>query len=177
MVMDLTQGHEELSGQPMGGRLGDGLLRTSLERLVGLACELLDTPVDLLSGKEGGRQFLVTAYGLPDGSTLAGQTQRYGFLCRYPAISDRPLIVGDSRDCPTQAVCLEVREMQVVDYAGIPLVDPEGLAAGALAVIDGESGTGMTIGWPFWPDWRTSPWRSGPSSECGPASSRDTTRG
>jgi GAF domain-containing protein len=107
-----------------------------LDRLVRLACALLDAPIGLVTVVDCDRQYFVAAHGLPDPSASARQTSLDYSICQYPVASGRPLIVGDLRAEPVLAANRAVTEMGVMAYAGIPLTDPVGRAFGAFCVID-----------------------------------------
>jgi GAF domain-containing protein len=112
--------------------------RANLDRLVILACELLDAPIGLLTLVDADRQFFFAAYGLPEPLASARQTGLEYSICQHVAASGRPLIVTDTHDDPTLAVNPAVTELGVRAYAGIPLITPEGHGVGTLCVIDLE---------------------------------------
>jgi hypothetical protein len=120
------------------GRSGllDAPPHPNLDRLVRLACDLLDAPIGLLTLIDTGRQFFLSAYGLPDPLATARQTGLDHSICHYAVTSCRPLVVGDVRDHPSLATNAAVTEMGVVAYAGIPMVSEDGPAFGTLCVID-----------------------------------------
>jgi GAF domain-containing protein len=108
----------------------------TLDRLVRLACALLDAPIGLLTLIDTGRQFFLSAYGLPDPLAAARQTGLDYSICQYAVTSGRPLVVGDARAHPGLAANAAVTEMGVLAYAGIPMVGEEGPAFGTLCVVD-----------------------------------------
>jgi GAF domain len=110
--------------------------RPNLDRLVRLACDLLDAPIGLVSVVDRDRQFFLAAHGLPALVASARQTSLDYSICKYPVASGRPLIVGDTRAEPLLAVSPAVTEMGVLAYAGIPLVDPQGQPLATFCVID-----------------------------------------
>jgi GAF domain-containing protein len=110
--------------------------KLSLDRLIRLACDLLDAPIGLLTLVGRDRQFFLAAYGLPEPLASTRQTSLDWPLCRYAVASGRPLIVGDTRDDPVLATHPVVRQLGVLAYAGIPLTDPEGYVFGTFCVID-----------------------------------------
>jgi hypothetical protein len=119
-----------------GLNLLDAAPRPHLDRLVRLACDLLDAPIGLLTLVDRARQFFLAAHGLPDRLASARQTSLDYSLCQYVVATGRPLIVGDTRADPLLAANLAVSQMGVVAYAGIPMIDPDGQAFGAFCVLD-----------------------------------------
>ena len=114
----------------------DAAPRPNLDRLVRLACDLLETPIGLLSLIDTDRQLFLAAYGLPQPLAAARQTGLHYSICQYPATTGRPLIVGDTRAHPVLAAHLAVTAMGVRAYAGIPMVDRQGYPFGTCCVID-----------------------------------------
>jgi GAF domain-containing protein len=119
-------------------RLGmlDAPPKANLDRLVRLACELLDAPIGLLTLVDADRQFFFAAYGLSEPLASARQTGLDYSICQHVAASGRPLIVTDTRDDPILAVNPAVTELGIRAYAGIPLITPDGHGVGTLCVID-----------------------------------------
>ena len=114
----------------------DAAARASLDRLVRLACDLLESPAGLLTAVHRGRHSVLAASGLPDGPASAGQPSVNYSICQYPVTSGRPLVVGDTRAHPVLASTRAVREMGVRAYAGIPLRDLDGRPFATMCVID-----------------------------------------
>ena len=110
--------------------------RPNLDRLIRLACDLLDAPIGLLTLVDRDRQFFLAAHGLPEGLASARQTSLDYSLCQYAVASGRPLIVGDTRGDPVLAANPAVTELGVLAYAGIPLIGPPSRAFGTVCVID-----------------------------------------
>jgi hypothetical protein len=108
----------------------------NLDRLVQLACDLLEAPIGLLTLVDARRQFFLGAWGIPEPLASARQTPLDYSICQYAVASARPLILGDMRHDAVLGTNPVVSEMGVVAYAGIPLTTPQGLAFGALCVID-----------------------------------------
>ncbi|MBV9656288.1 MAG: EAL domain-containing protein [Acetobacteraceae bacterium] len=116
-----------------------GLLDTPTEEvfdsLVRLASTVLDAPIAAVSLVDKERQWFKSVIGLPEG---VRETPRDCSFCSHAILaphetlsvpdatldgrfSDNPLVTGDPG---------------VRFYAGVPLVDPEGFALGALCVVD-----------------------------------------
>ena len=107
-----------------------------MDRLVRLACELLDAPIGLLTLVDAHRQFFYSAHGLPEPVASTRQTGLDYSICQYAVASRLPLIVTDTTDDPTLATNPAVTDMGVRAYAGIPLITPGGYVIGVLCVID-----------------------------------------
>ena len=110
--------------------------RQNLDRLVRLACDLLDAPIGLLTVIDSDRQFFLAAHGLPAPLASARQTPLDYSLCQFAVATGRPLIVCDVRDDPVLADNPAVTELGVRAYVGIPLGEPHGHMFGTFCVID-----------------------------------------
>jgi hypothetical protein len=117
-----------------------GLLESPAEErfdgLARLAARLLKAPVALVSLVDSDRQYFKSCLGLPE----PWQSQRWSPLshsfCQHAVASKRPLVVKDARQDPRLRDNLAIRDMDVIAYAGIPLVLDGGHAVGTLCVID-----------------------------------------
>jgi GAF domain-containing protein len=114
----------------------DAAPRPNLDRLLRLACDLLEAPIGLVSLIDTDRQFFLAAHGLPEPLATARQTSLDYSLCQYPVATGRPLIVGDLQKHPLLAGNPAVTEIGVRAYAGIPMVDRHGYPFGTYCVID-----------------------------------------
>jgi GAF domain-containing protein len=108
----------------------------NLDRLVRLACDLLEAPIGLLTLVDRDRQFFLAAHGLPEPLASGRQTSLDYSICQYAVASGRPFIVGDTRADPVLAGSRAVTELGVTAYAGIPMIEPAGQAFGTFCVID-----------------------------------------
>ena len=57
-------------------------------------------------------------------------------FCQHVVISGQPLIVTDARHHPLVCDNLAIRDLGVIAYAGVPLLDPTGAVLGSLCAID-----------------------------------------
>ena len=114
----------------------DGPSRASLDRLVRLACDLLEAPAGLLAVVDRDRQFWLAACGLLDRPAESGPAGLGYSICRCAVVSCRPLIVGDTRADPILAAIPAVSETGVAAYAAIPMIGPAGRAFASLCVMD-----------------------------------------
>jgi two-component system, cell cycle sensor histidine kinase and response regulator CckA len=102
------------------------------DRITELAARLFETPVALLSLVDRDRVWLKSHFGLnltsiPREDSLSART----------ILSDQVMVVGDVvRDPRFHGTPLPVGGLNVRFYAGAPLITPEGLRLGDLAVMD-----------------------------------------
>ena len=119
-------------------RLGllDSTADEAFDRLTRLATRLLHAPVSLVSLVEGDRQFFKSCIGLPEPWTSRRETPLTHSFCQHVVASGDPLIIEDARRHPLVRDNLAIVDLDVVAYAGIPLVTSEGYALGSFCVID-----------------------------------------
>jgi GAF domain-containing protein len=119
-----------------------GLLDTpadeAFDRHARIAAEALHAPVALVSLVDEDRQFFKSCLGLPEPwATRRGTPLSHSF-CQHVVASREPMLVDDAREHPLLRDNLAIRDLDVVAYAGVPLVDREGHALGTLCAIDHE---------------------------------------
>jgi GAF domain-containing protein len=107
-----------------------------LDRLTGLAAQLLEAPIALITLIDADRQFFLSSSGLPEPIKSDRQTALSYSVCQYAVASGRPLVVDDARVEAALADIPAVTEFGVAAYAGIPLFTAEGHAIGTLCVMD-----------------------------------------
>jgi diguanylate cyclase (GGDEF)-like protein len=108
------------------------------DRLTALTAELLDAPVSTITLIDHDRQFWKSAYGITGSWAEARETPLSHSLCQEPVTTGRPLVLSDLRRDAEHADCLALTDLDVVAYAGMPLVLADGFAVGALCAIDHE---------------------------------------
>jgi GAF domain-containing protein len=110
----------------------------SFDRLARLAAHVLHAPVALVSLVDADRQFFKSCLGLPEPwASERGSPLTHSF-CQHAVASREPLVVSDAREHPVLRHNLAIRDMGVIAYAGIPLIDGGGHALGTLCVIDSQ---------------------------------------
>ncbi len=118
-----------------------GLLDTQPEpgfdRLSRLAARLLKVPVALISLVDDERQFFKSAVGLQGPWAARRETPLSHSFCQYVARDRAPVLVEDAREHPVLRDSLALRDLDVVAYAGVPLM-VEGQAIGAFCVTDSQ---------------------------------------
>lgn len=119
-----------------------GLLDTdvspSFDRLARLASHVLQAPVALVSLVDRDRQFFKSCIGLPEPWASEREAPLTHSFCQHAVATREPLIVTDARVHPLLQDNLAIRDMGVIAYAGIPLIDTNGNALGTLCVIDSQ---------------------------------------
>ena len=114
----------------------DSDVAPEFDRLARLASHVLIAPVALVSLVDADRQFCKACLGMPEPwASRRGSPLTHSF-CQHAVASREPLVVYDAREHPLLRDNLAIRDMGVIAYAGIPLIDRDGHALGTLCVID-----------------------------------------
>jgi GAF domain-containing protein len=126
----------------LGALQATGLLDSDVDpvfdRHARLAAQVLNAPVALVSLVDADRQFFKSCLGLPEPWASQRGTQLSHSFCQHAVASRVPLIVDDAREHAVLRDNPAIRDMGVVAYAGIPLIDADGNALGTLCVIDSQ---------------------------------------
>ena len=117
-------------------RLLDSAAEEAFDRLAQLAAKLLNAPVALISLVDDDRQFFKSCVGLAEPWNSARETPLSHSFCRHALSSAEPLVIEDARTHPLVRDNLAIRDLDVVAYAGVPLITAAGHALGTLCVID-----------------------------------------
>lgn len=107
-------------------------------RLARLASHVLQAPVALVSLVDADRQFFKSCLGLPEPWASRRETPLTHSFCQHAVAIREPLIVADAREHPVLKDNLAIRDLGMIDYAGIPLIEEGGYALGTLCVIDSQ---------------------------------------
>jgi GAF domain-containing protein len=110
----------------------------AFDRLTRLASRVLEAPVSLVSLVDRDRQVFASCVGLREPWASRRESPLSHSFCQHAVAAREPLVVGDAREDPTLRDNAAVREMGVVAYLGIPLIDRGGHALGTLCVFDGR---------------------------------------
>ncbi|MDO9410206.1 diguanylate cyclase [Patulibacter sp.] len=118
-------------------RLGllDGAPDESFDRLTRMATRLTGAPVSLAVLVDDDRQFFVSQVGLPEAAAVARETPLSHSFCQHVVARSSPFLVPDARADPRVSDNLAIRDLDVVAYAGVPLV-VEGETVGSFCLID-----------------------------------------
>ena len=117
-------------------RLLDTPAEAAYDRLTRLATNLLNAPVAQVSLIDEERQFFKSAQGMDEPWASARETPLSHSICQHVVDARVPLVIEDARVHPVVCDSLAIRELNVVAYAGIPLITAAGHAIGTLCVID-----------------------------------------
>jgi hypothetical protein len=107
-----------------------------LDELCALAAEVLEAPLALVTLVDADRQVFASCAGLQPPWSERRETPLSHSVCQHAVASREPLVVEDARVHPLLAHNLAIRDLGVVAYLGIPLIDHAGHALGSLCVID-----------------------------------------
>ncbi len=118
-----------------GTELLDSPPERAFDRLTRLASGLLGAPIALLSLVDERRQFFKSTLGLSEPWASRRETPLTHSFCQYATRSRAPLIDDDARLHPLLRENRAIRDLNVIAYAGIPLI-VEDEAIGALCVVD-----------------------------------------
>ena len=108
----------------------------SFDRFTRLAADLLGVPVALVSLVDRDRQFFKSQHGLQAPWSEARQTPLSHSFCQYAVNSKRPLVIEDARKSGLVSDSLAIRDLDLIAYAGVPLVLEDGNAVGTFCAID-----------------------------------------
>jgi len=108
----------------------------AFDRLTRLASRILHTPAALVSLVDEDRQFFKSRLGLPEPWASLGETPLSYSFCQHTVASGKPLIIQDAREHPLVFDNVAIAELQVVAYAGIPLITSDGQVLGSFCVLD-----------------------------------------
>lgn len=111
---------------------------SAFDRFTKLAARWVGAPVALLTLVDDHRQFFKSAVGLAEPWASKRQTPLSHSLCQYAVSSGEPLIIADTRQQPWLRHNFASEQMQVIAYAGVPLLTSDAQALGALCVIDSQ---------------------------------------
>jgi GAF domain-containing protein len=84
------------------------------------------------------RSFCKSCLGLPEPWASQRGTPLSHSFCQHAVATREPLIVEDSREHELLRDNPAIRDIGVIAYAGIPLIDADGHALGTLCVIDSQ---------------------------------------
>ncbi len=122
-------------------RLFDHPVDPAFDRFTRLTTQMLHAPIALVTLIDRDRQFFLSQIGLPEPWASQRQTPLSHSFCQHVVRLNQPLIITDAREHPLVQANPAIVDWQVIAYAGIPLLTSDGVAVGALGVIDHEPRT------------------------------------
>ncbi len=114
----------------------DSAIDPAFDRLTRLATKVLGVPTALVSLVDEDRQFFKSCVGLSEPWAAERQTPLSHSFCQYAVATGEPFIVENAREHPLVDTNLAIEALDVVAYAGIPLVTSDGFVIGTVCVID-----------------------------------------
>jgi PAS domain S-box-containing protein len=108
----------------------------AFDRLTRLASQVLAAPAALVSFLTEDRQFFKSFWGLAEPWASRRQMPLSHSFCQHVVATGDALVVADAREHPLLRDNAAIAEMNVIAYAGIPLLGAEGQAVGSFCVID-----------------------------------------
>ena len=116
----------------------DSPAEQAFDRLTKLATQVLHVPVSLVTLVDEDRQFFKSCIGLPEPWTSERETPLSHSFCQHTMTSNGPLVIEDARQHALVRENLAIRDLDVIAYAGIPLVTTDGLILGSFCAIDSQ---------------------------------------
>ena len=114
------------------------------DRITELAARVLEAPVALVSLVDEDRQFFKSCVGLGEPWNTTRETPLSHSFCQYTLDSASRSLIDDARIHPLVRENLAIRDLDVIAYAGVPLITSAGHALGTLCVIDHQPRTWTT---------------------------------
>ena len=116
----------------------DGAPEPMFDRFARLAARVAGTPTALVSVVTDDRQYFAGLCGLAQPWADARQTPLSHSFCQHVVANAAPLVVEDAREDIVLSSSLAIIDLDVVGYAGFPIVSPSGHVLGSLCAIDSE---------------------------------------
>jgi diguanylate cyclase (GGDEF)-like protein len=114
----------------------DGAPEPLFDRFARLAGHVAEAPTALVSIVSDDRAHLAGLCGVAQPWADARQTPLTHSFCQHVVANAAPLIVEDARLDPVLRSNLAIAELDVVAYAGFPIIGPAGHVLGSLCAID-----------------------------------------
>jgi diguanylate cyclase (GGDEF)-like protein len=108
------------------------------DRFARVAARAAGTPVALVSLVDDERQCFVGMCGVKQPWADARQTPLSHSFCQHVVANAAPLVIEDARLDPILCSNLAISDLDVIAYAGFPVVSPAGHVLGSLCAIDDQ---------------------------------------
>lgn len=115
--------------------------REMLERTTAELTKVFEVPIALATLVTDDQQLFSAQCGLPESLAAAGGSSRDTSVCGHVVVSERPLVVKDLARDRRFAGNPFLREHKLRFYAGVPLRTSNGVAIGALCLLDNRPRT------------------------------------
>jgi diguanylate cyclase (GGDEF)-like protein len=114
----------------------DGGIEPIFDRFARVAGRAAGAPVCLLSLVTDDRQYFAGMFGVAQPLADARETPLSHSFCQHVVANEAPLVIADARVDPVLCSNLAVVDLDVIAYAGFPIVTPEGHVLGSVCAID-----------------------------------------
>jgi signal transduction histidine kinase len=108
----------------------------AFDRLTRLAARILKTPIALVTLVDSRYQFFKSQTGLAEAWASQRETPLSYTFCQHVVNTQQPVIIEDARRRPRAYDDIEIAALNVIAYAGVPLITDKEHAVGAFCVID-----------------------------------------
>ncbi len=117
--------------------LVDGGPEPVFDRFARVAARAADAPIATVTLVTGQRQYWAGMFGVGQPWADERQTPLSHSFCQHVVANEAPLVIEDARTDPVLCSNLAVSDLDVIAYAGFPIVNVDGLVLGSLCAIDG----------------------------------------
>src|SRR4051794_35004463 len=132
-----VQNVERLKALEIAG-LHTGAPEPIFDRFARLAARTAGAPTALVSVVAEDRQYFAGLCGIGQPWADARQTPLSHSFCQHVAANGAPLVIEDAREDPVLCTNLAIRDLDVIAYAGFPILAPSGHVLGSLCAIDSQ---------------------------------------
>lgn len=108
----------------------------AFDRLTRLAQRVLNVPMAMVALIDDQTHYLKSCAGAPGDYRAGDAVPLRRSFCQHTVASGEPLVLPDAREDPVFRDHPGTRELDVVAYAGIPLITRDGHAIGTLCAVD-----------------------------------------
>jgi len=116
----------------------DGAPEPVFDRFARTAARVADAPTALVSVVSQDAQHFAGLCGVRQPWADARQTPLSHSFCQHVVANAAPLVIADAREDPVLRTNLAIPDLDVVAYAGFPILGPSGHVLGSLCAIDSE---------------------------------------
>lgn len=116
----------------------DGPSDATLDRFTRIASLILEVPAAQISLVDVDRQFFRSQSGLSEPWATRRHSPLSHSFCQFAVAFREPLVINDARTHPLVSSSPAIAELNVIAYAGVPLITTEGHAIGSLCVTDSQ---------------------------------------